>query len=315
MNKKIVHIFIVILAVFSALIVSDFACSAVFAQTFEVPFLKGGDTTLGEVGDQKFSFPVLSDVTNLGEVGFEFILKRIIRYLQYVFGAIGVLYIFIAGYRLLVAGGGIEEEATKQKKNLQWIVIGFVVMTIADQTVNRVFFPKASIESFLQTEEATIMAAKEGLKLLRQVVDFFVAFVGTVAILTVVLSGMRIIMSPGNEEVINAQKKIFMWAAMGLIIITMADRIIYTFYGESGQRGINVRAGLVELSGIANYILGFLAVLAAASLIYAGILMIANYGNDEAVSKAKTVVKDTAIGLVVAFSSYTVVSAIVRLGG
>ena len=160
-----------------------------------------------------------------------------------------------------------------------------------------------------------IKAADEGVKYIKQVINFTVAFVGTIAVLTIVLSGMRMLMSPGNEDVMNAQKKVFMWSVMGLIVITMADRIVYIFYGEAGKKGVNVKAGLVELAGITNYILGFMGVLAAASLVYAGVIMLVNYGNTEAVGKAKTVVRDVMIGIVIAFSAYTIVSAVVRLGG
>jgi hypothetical protein len=339
MNKKIVQNIAHFLAVFVIITVSVIGVSLLQSDTcyskedaqkkasFEVLFLdEGEDTKLGEVrvapgeaGVQEFRFADLNLTQGRATERMSEIVKIVVRFLQYVFGGIGVVYVIIAGYRLLVAGGQVEEQATKQKHNLLWIGIGFAVMTIADVAVNRVFFPQAATgevqEGFLTPgqEQVTIAAAKQGVVLLRGVIDFFVAFVGTVAVLTIVLSGMRMVLSPGNDEVISSQKKIFMWAVIGLVIITLSDRLVNIFYGESGQRGIDVQSGLVELAGLTNYILGFMGIVAAASLIYAGVLMIANYGNQEAVSKAKTVVRDVLIGVVIAFSAYTIVSAIVRI--
>ena len=337
MNKKIVHKLVVFFLFFTVLLGSV----GVFSYTqslvtyakegaegvegekpkAEFGIMFDGSESLGTVDynkegkEEKFevSFPLVKDIKSQGKQGIVVLIERIVDYLKYIFGGIGVLFIIIAGYRLLIAGGQIDEEISKQKETIKWVAIGFIVITIADLAVTNVFFRGEG--KFLDSPELAIRAAEEGVKYIKQVVDFIVAFVGTIAVLTIVLSGMRMLMSPGNEEVMGAQKKIFMWAAMGLIIITMADRIVYIFYGKSGEKGVNVKAGLVELAGITNYILGFMGILAAASLIYAGVIMLVNYGNTEMVGKAKTVVRDVMIGIVIAFSAYTIVSAIVRIGG
>lgn len=318
MNKKIARNIVSFLFFFGFLVFAvhafSFVSSSAALASFEIPFLPDNVRKIGEQGGETISVPYFTDInlSDQGTRGIVLLIKRVIRFLQYVFGSIGVVFIFIAGYRLLIAGGQIEEVATAQKKNVQWILIGFVVITIADQVVNNVFFRNEG--AFLDNPVAAQAAAQEGVKYLRQIVDFFVAFVGTVAVLAIIVSGMRMVMSPGNEEVINAQKKVFMWAAIGLVMISLADRIIYIFYGDAGQKGINVQAGLVEIAGFTNYILMFLGVIAAASLVYAGILIIANFGNAEVTSKAKKVVIDVIIGVAIAFSAYTIVSAIVRLG-
>jgi hypothetical protein len=79
--------------------------------------------------------------------------------------------------------------------------------------------------------------------------------------------------------------------------------------------GITVGGGnltnLVVL--ITNYVLGFLGLVAITAIIYAGILYVANFGNDELTGKAKNIITYVAIGIVVILMSYALVNALVGI--
>jgi hypothetical protein len=282
---------------------------------FSIPYAKDPavdqNVNLQDIDGQNIAFVNIQADT--GVRGLIAIIKRVLRYVEYVLGGIGVVYGIIAGYRLLVGGGKIEEVATQEKTTIQWLILGFVVIALSDVAVNQIFFRDQG--TFLQSEAQAKEAARFGAEQIKAVVNYFVAFIGSIAILAIVNSGIRIIISPGNAETVTNQRRVILWASLGLILINLADRLVFVFYNEGGTQGINVQAGLVEIAGLANYLLGFLGIIAAASLIYAGILTIANFGNPEAVSKAKNVVRDVALGIIIAFSAYTIISAIVRING
>lgn len=62
---------------------------------------------------------------------------------------------------------------------------------------------------------------------------------------------------------------------------------------------------------VTNYVLGFLGLAAITAIIYAGILYVANFGNEELTTKAKTIVTYVAIGILVVIMSYAIVNTLV----
>jgi PKD repeat protein len=62
---------------------------------------------------------------------------------------------------------------------------------------------------------------------------------------------------------------------------------------------------------VTNYVLGFLGLVAITAIIYAGILYVANFGNDDLTGKAKSIITYVAIGIVVILMSYAIVNALV----
>ena len=59
-----------------------------------------------------------------------------------------------------------------------------------------------------------------------------------------------------------------------------------------------------------QFFLGFLGAISVIMLIYAGVLYVTSAGNDEAVGKAKKIMLYAAIGIVIIFASYAIVTAI-----
>lgn len=66
---------------------------------------------------------------------------------------------------------------------------------------------------------------------------------------------------------------------------------------------------------ITNYVLGFLGLVAITAIIYAGILYVANFGNDEMAGKAKTIITYVAMGILVIILSYAIVNTLVGVVG
>lgn len=61
---------------------------------------------------------------------------------------------------------------------------------------------------------------------------------------------------------------------------------------------------------ITNYVLGFLGLLAMTAIVYAGILYVANFGNDDMTGKAKNIILYVSIGSLVIILSYSIVNAL-----
>lgn len=66
---------------------------------------------------------------------------------------------------------------------------------------------------------------------------------------------------------------------------------------------------------ITNYVLGFLGLAAITAIIYAGILYVVNFGNDDQTGKAKSIITYVAVGVMVIILSYAIVNVLVAVVG
>jgi hypothetical protein len=135
----------------------------------------------------------------------------------YVYG-LGVLFIMIGGAYMILSAGDAEK-VTRGKNTITWAVIGIFVMQASQSLVNFV------------TLEATTMIPGSDLvtsatnTLIGSIFDLlYVAILGVA-----IFSGMRMVVAFGKEEQFNKGKEGLLWAAVGAIVINLADAIATAF--------------------------------------------------------------------------------------
>lgn len=72
----------------------------------------------------------------------------------------------------------------------------------------------------------------------------------------------------------------------------------------------DIRTGIID---VVNFVLSFLGLIAVIMVIYAGFLMIFSAGNDESISKAKSIIIWVAIGIIVILLSYVIVNFVIDI--
>lgn len=73
--------------------------------------------------------------------------------------------------------------------------------------------------------------------LLTQVINFFIGFVGVIALLMLVIGGYYMLASGGNEEQVTKGKKAVTFAIIGIIVIVLSYAAVYTL--TSSLRDLN----------------------------------------------------------------------------
>ncbi|MFH1546782.1 MAG: hypothetical protein ABIE14_05395, partial [Patescibacteria group bacterium] len=170
-----------------------------------------------------------------------------------------------------------------------------------------------AIERILKCKTAAELGASGSDQILG-IVRFFESLIGGIAIFFIVYSGVSIISSMGNEEQVTKHKKMIFWSLAGLAVILLADSLVNKFFfvvdSDTGAATVNAVQGLADLAGVTNFIATFVGVFSVISIIIAGMIWVANFGNTEIAEKSKKVILGAVIGVVLSISAYAIINSI-----
>lgn len=230
------------------------------------------------------------------------------RNVQNVAGAIAILWIVIAGVRLIFSEGD-EATITEQKNSILYGVIGLVVILLMGRLVE-VLYGAPGVNR-------TSLVADEGFSNeVYGIVAFLKALVGTVAIFFIILSAVRMLFAQGDEAEITKERTSILWVGMGLVLIAINEVIVKNIFvipaAQSDQIKTSNIANIINTFGnVMKFILGFVGVITLGILVYGAATMILNFGDEEMVNKSKAIIKNAIIGILVILSAYVIVASLV----
>lgn len=137
-------------------------------------------------------------------------------------------------------------------------------------------------------------------------VDYVKYIIGTIAVITIIISGFKLVTAgTGAEEESKKTKEHLKYAGIGLIVIMIADPFIkQVFFGQQGeiyssqttlQQAAN--AGSAQIKGLYEIMAYFCGALAILEIVLAGFRYVTSGGNEEMMKKAKTQITYAVIGL------------------
>ncbi|MDH5597451.1 MAG: pilin [Candidatus Peregrinibacteria bacterium] len=223
-------------------------------------------------------------------------------------GALAVIWIVVAGIRLIFAQGD-ENTITEQKSALTYGGVGLVAILLVDRMIDVIY----GVPGEIRTELAPDQGFSDEVYGL---ITFIKALIGTIAILFIVISGVKTLFATGEEDKITQQRKSIIWIGVGLIMIAIDQILVENFFiipvENSDQiRSSNVTQIINTIASVFQFLLGFVGLIAFAALVYGAASMIMNYGNDEMVERAKKIIRNAIIGILVILSAYTIVATLV----
>jgi hypothetical protein len=189
-----------------------------------------------------------------------------------------------------------------------FIVIGFAVLTIATQIVDYVFFGHQGEIFQGDGIDASRDFAARGFQELAGISEYLKTLLVIAAVAAIIIQSLRMILSAGAEsEQTNAKKQIMNTIIAIAIVISLTPFL--NIFMSGGRLTRPTAINLIEfVSKWADYLLGFVGFFAVITLIYAGIRMIVDFGNGEAQEKLKKLAQSAAIGIVLAFSAWTIIN-------
>lgn len=229
------------------------------------------------------------------------------------------------GIRMIIAGGN-EEEFSKATKHFFYLLVGtaFVIFSKEISSIFTLYSGGEQAETFISSEGA-ISRSAGGIVGYFDIVITFVRYIfGGIALFYVVKSGSAILFN-ADEEAVTQQKEVFTYGFAGFILIIVSEALVRVVFGlpnplSTGSAaidtaftpGINVGGGLSLLGNVTNLLLGIMGGLFLFTLVVGGVMYSLSAGNEERGQKATKLIIGSVLGLVIAFSSYTLVAEFSR---
>jgi hypothetical protein len=297
---------------------SLFLLLLVIVMNFAVPaFAQSISDVLGQIGTQSQlpSFETAGHASSSYESGASNITSAIfyvVDLLKYALGTVAVVMIIFIGVKLITTGKNIGQTSPKMKEALKYVLIGLVVVMVAEPLVTQVFFGQQG--EVYRSEADVKLAAQRGTDQLRGLYNFFEYFLGAIAVLMIVIYGVRMVASQGNEDVLNKSKKGIMWAIAGIMLVGVSELLVKgIIFPNEGSKLSDVNAARELIVNITNFVSGFMGTVAIAMFMYAGYMYVTAAGQEAKVGKAKKVLIGAVIGLLVAMGAFAIVNNIIKL--
>lgn len=146
-------------------------------------------------------------------------------------------------------------------------------------------------------------------------------FMGLAAVVVIVIAGLYLIFSLGDEAAKDKAKKIILYAIVGLLVIGLASALVIFIIEATGSQslfgpvpilgdGEGATSGDIR-TAILNILLGvlnFMALIAVIMIVIAGIWLVVSFGDEQVKDRVKRIILYTVIGLILILLA----SAIVR---
>jgi len=220
--------------------------------------------------------------------------------LRAIVSVIAILMIVRSGLRLIYRSA--EEQMEKSKRVIAGSIAAIMLVNLAPTLVT-------SITSW-QGGAGGVIISNE----LYGIIIWAQVLVATTAILMIVLSGIRAVISYGSDEGVTQLKRTVFSVLGGCAIIVFQGWIKTTVGLTPTGTSIgtpNVSAALGGVLAVFNQILIFAGYAALAVGIYAGMLMITSAGNEEQFGKGKGLLIRVGVGLLVIIASLAIANLVI----
>lgn len=231
-------------------------------------------------------------------------------------GAVAVLMIILSAVQILTAGGN-EETIKKQTHQLMYGILGLLLISLSTEAMKIFSVEKGSP---LGSPQEIISRVIEFNKTTQIVITFFKYLIGGIAVIVAVSSGLHLI-TLEDESKLEEDKKKLLYSVVGFTLIVLSNTLVKNIFykidttaytGVSGvQPAIDPTAGVKQIVGITNYIVNFVGPLAVLALIVGAIMYMTAGGEEERMNKAKRVIIAAAIGIIVVYGAFAIVSTVI----
>lgn len=293
MNNRIVLLLVTAFAIMSSVFVGH-----VFAEAVTIP---GAET----IKSASLWVDVTGDDINTVTLNFAF---RILWLLKVVVSGFALVFMVMMWVHMVVSADN-EEKIKSQKKQILYVLIGFLFLNIPG-TIYQVLSPAEaggqdlSTGSWVDTGVFWYSAWLPGF--IWTTVAFLRVFAYGAAILMLTWWIFRLILSSGDEEQVKSAKSRIIYSSLGLMFLLFIDAWI---------RAISSGSLATSITGVAGTLfrlaLFFAAPIAIFFIIYGAYYYITSAGDEERIKKWKNILFNTFIASLILIASFSFLSDLI----
>lgn len=237
---------------------------------------------------------------------------EVLKTVKVIFWGVLIIFIVYVGIQMIVSLGRNEEELKKAKTSLQYAAIGLAFINIPGSIYNAfrkwqygtTIDGRTGYTSFVRTPGQSdnnlfIDMFSFWQTLNQNIIWFLEVSISGMAILMIIISGIKIIISRGKEEELTKQRTKITWSILWLIFIGFIESWKYVAFKGNIDDGVNL------FETISNLALFFAGPIAMFFLTLAAYYYITSNGEEERIKKAKTIVINTVLATIILLASYT----------
>ncbi len=255
----------------------------------------------------------------------------LIQNVRYILGAVAIAVVIWNGFRMLT-GWGDDGVYSKAKSGLLYGVIGLAVVGLAGElsTIFQVGCPDpipgqpivpCTTGGFLKDPNAILRANTLFNQRTKIIITFIKYLIGSIAVLEIVINGIRMIALGSSEDKLARDKTNLMYSAIGLVVIVIADNVINnvfykinpsTYPGVEGVKpGIDAPRAIQELVGFTNLIVSIVGPIAILAVLAGGVMYMTAAGDDGKMSQAKRLIVAALAGIILMYGAFAIVSTFI----
>lgn len=236
---------------------------------------------------------------------------RVVNIVRLLIGSVAVLMAIVSGVQLIVSRAN-EEAVTNARKALLYSVIGIVMIAIS-----------ADLAALLDLRNGGLIGSKNEIinrarifdDAVRVIITFIKYIIGSVAVLMLIVSGLRLVASGNSEETVSQEKKHIFVIVLGLVGLIFVDgiirRVLFNIDNPTENPSIDLAQGIKEMVGFVNLLVTFVGPIAVLTLVAGGAWYAISMGNDENQEKAKKMIFASLLGIVLIYGAFGIVSTFI----
>lgn len=278
--------------------------SAITSRLIETVHAQGSVSVIGTMNQVAGGLIAAS----FGGGGFTGIAEFLRGKILLILAPIGIFLVVRAGLKLI--NSQEDDKLSKAKSTIAATCVGIMLAAISDRLVMAFFSPGGAWNRGTSSTGANILSIE-----IFGILEWVTVFIAVIAVAVIIVSGLKTVSSFGSEDT-GAIKRTLVGVVTGILLITSAGAIrlsIGVIDGVTDPTNITPNPIINRGIGIVLTVLAFTSVIAMGVIVYAGMMMILNWGNEDGYTKGKSLIFRACIGLSVMLLSGAAVVFIANL--
>jgi hypothetical protein len=258
------------------------------------------DSVISSVGG---ALPGLGGFTGPSSGGFVAIAYTIMLAVRPLIFVAASLVLTLTAFRMVIAQ---EENSLEQAKKTIGGCIGGIVL---------VFLIEPFIAAFYGTRGEVAKNPSMGVPIVTEevlgIINWALTLAAVLAVVMIITTAVKAVAQANKEDGIANMRKTIYAIAAGIILI-LGKELLAVGIGATGHP---TPAPFIQIIvNVLNVVLSFMALAAVIVVVYAGVMMVLDFGRDEEISKSKALIIRSLTGLVVILISYALVNFVIAAG-